>query len=262
MVNELSKRQIADSAIVEEAELNSTGLAGDSFNVVPLTIDSITGATKTIQFNTTADLEEPRIQEKDIIKVLSGLAAGNYTVDTIDWDNNRIVVNETIVDSTSTTGEFYYRSGAKITGFDNSINSFTSTETQGAIEEVSNKVLTSASPGFSFGRSGNIPSGGWLNNETVPSNISGRFVYIYSAVITKIFVSNQDVNTFDIAAYYHDGDEGNLTFLGRQTVTTARGGSFIVSWAVPNGKQIATRIENGSAKNAVAGLELSGTNAP
>ena len=261
MINTLSKRQIADSAIIEEDELYSIGLAGSSFNASPLTIDSITGTTKTIQFNASVDLQEPRIAVADIIKVLSGDAVGNYTIASIDWDNNKVVVNETIVDSTSTTGEFYYRAGARMVGFDNSTNGFVANETQGAIEEINNKVLTSASPGFSFGRSGKIPSGTWLLNETVPSNISGRYVYINDAVVERIFVSNQDVTTFDISAYYHEGDEVNLTLLGTKTVTTSRGGSFDVSWAVPFGKQIALRITAGAPKNAVAGLELSGTGA-
>lgn len=144
--------------------------------------------------------------------------------------------------------------------FDNSSNGFTSTDVQGAIEELTNAVLTSASPGFSFGRSGNLPAGTWLSCETVPSNASGRYVYINSAYIKRVFVSNELTNTFDISVYYHYGNEAGLTLLGTVSIVSALGGAFSVNWAVPTGSQIAIQISTGSAKNAVAGLELSGTN--
>ena len=130
---------------------------------------------------------------------------------------------------------------------------------QEIIEELCLKTQTSASPGFSFGRSGNLASNTWLQNETVASNRSGRWVYINNAVITHIYVANEDIDTFDVSVYYHEGDEVNLTFVGSVTLTAARGGDFVTSFAVPTGKQLAVRITNGSAKNAVVGLELNGS---
>lgn len=126
--------------------------------------------------------------------------------------------------------------------------------------DLNELVANSASPGFSFGRGGNVAGGGWLANETVPSNISGRYVYINNAIIEKVFVSSQEVGTYTVGIYWHDGDEVNLTKLGEVTVTEARGGAFTVHWPVPVDTQLACVVEAGAIKNPVAGLQLSGTN--
>jgi len=145
--------------------------------------------------------------------------------------------------------------------FDNTITGeLVAEDTQAAIDELTNKINTSASPGFSFGKSGNVAANSYLNNETVPSNIAGRFVYISSAVITRVFVSTQNIDTFDLNIYSHEGDEINLTLLGSVSVVAARGGEFTVNLAVATSKQLAIRVVNGSAKNVVAGLELEVTN--
>lgn len=135
---------------------------------------------------------------------------------------------------------------------------FESDNVQDVIEELCNRVLTSASPGFSFGRSGNLAANTWLQCETVASNRAGRWVYISDAAITNVFVACEDVATFDVAVYSHDGDEVNLTLIGSVNVSAARGGKFTVSLPVATDKQLAIRIENGSAKNAVVGLALAG----
>ena len=133
-------------------------------------------------------------------------------------------------------------------------------DVQEAIDELASNVATSASPGYSFGRSGNVSANTWLNNEGVPSNRAGRYVYINDAIVTKVFISTEDIGTFDVNVYYHEGDQVNLTLLGTVSVVAARGGEFSVNWSVPSQTQLAVRIVNGSAKNVVAGLELQGTN--
>jgi len=144
--------------------------------------------------------------------------------------------------------------------FDNDSNGFTSDEVQGAIEELDNLVNTSASPGFGYGKSGNVASNAYLLCEGVPSNISGRYVYINNAIVTRIFISVQNSATFDIEAFSHDGNGLNLTSLGIVSIVASTGGETSVNWPVATGKQIAVRIINGSCKNAVGGLELQGTN--
>lgn len=136
---------------------------------------------------------------------------------------------------------------------------FISENVQEVIEEVCQKVATSASPGFSYGRDGNLAGGTFLLCEKVPSNKAGRWVYINDAVISDIYVGNEDISTFDVSVYHHDGNEVNLTFVNSITVTAARGGKFSVNWPVPTDKQLAVSIENGSAKNCVVGLSLQGT---
>jgi hypothetical protein len=155
-----------------------------------------------------------------------------------------------------------FRDIAKSVPFDNSSNGFTSTDVQGAIEELKSNAAVSASPGFSFGRSGVSTAGTYLQNETVPSNISGRWVYIQNAAVTHVFVSNELTTTYTIEILYHDGNGIGLTSLGTVTVTTAKGEDFPVNWPVPHNKQIAVRIATTTAnspKNVVCGLQLTGT---
>jgi hypothetical protein len=155
----------------------------------------------------------------------------------------------------SGSGRDQYNQVAGSVPFDNTNNDFNSDNVQDAIEEIG----VSASPGFSFGRSGNVVSNTWLQCETVPSNKAGRFIYIGTPVIEKIFISNENVSTFTIEIYEHEGDEVNLTLLDSKTVTAARGGTFTVDVSATSGRQLALKLSSGTAKNIVAGLELSGT---
>jgi hypothetical protein len=147
--------------------------------------------------------------------------------------------------------------------FDNSTNGFISTDAQAAIEEVNNKIITSASPGFSFGRTGVCSGGTYMQCETVPSNISGRWVYITNAVVTNVYVANETTTTYSMEVLYHDGNGVNLTSLGTVTVNAAKGAAISVNWPVPTNKQIAVRVANSTAnspKNVVVGLQLQGSN--
>lgn len=144
--------------------------------------------------------------------------------------------------------------------YNNTDSGLIATDVKSGLDEISNTVATSASPGFSFGRASNVSSGTWLQCETVPSNKAGRFVYISNAVIEKVFVSNENISTFDIGIYSHDGDEINLVLIDTVSIVASRGGSFTVSQPVATNKQLAIRVDAGSARNVVCGLELSGSN--
>ena len=149
--------------------------------------------------------------------------------------------------------------------FDNSTKGFASTDTQGAIEEINNKVIASASPGFTFGRSGAVTKGSFLLTDTVPSNNTGRFVYIYNAVINKVFVGASPATTYTIEIMYHSGGGTSLTSLGTVTVTAAFGNDFTVNWSVPHGVYLCARVSTSSAnqpKEVVCGLQLNGTISP
>jgi hypothetical protein len=130
---------------------------------------------------------------------------------------------------------------------------------QAAIDYLAGLSATSASPGFSFGRAGIVNSGTYLQCETVPSNVAGRWVFINSAVVEEVFVSNELSTTFSLDFYYHDGNSINETLLGTVTVTAAYGNRFAVNWAVPSNKQLSAKISSNSAKNVVCGLSLRGT---
>lgn len=146
--------------------------------------------------------------------------------------------------------------------FDNSTNNFISEDVQAAIEEVNEKVITSASPGFSYGRTGVCSSGTYMQCETVPSNVSGRWVYLNNAIVTNVYVTNELNTTYSMTASYHDGNGSNEITLGTVTVTAAKGAAISVNWPVPINKQIAIRVAATTAnspKNVVVGLQLTGS---
>lgn len=143
--------------------------------------------------------------------------------------------------------------------FDPTSTDLVSDDVQGAIVELQDKVGVSASPGFSWGRAGNLSTNTWLLNDSVSSQRAGRTVNLIDPVITAVSIANEDINTFDISFYEHDGDSINLTLLGTVSVTAARSLNAFINVPVTSGKQLAVRITSGSAKNVVVGLQLSGT---
>lgn len=149
---------------------------------------------------------------------------------------------------------------AKNVVYDNTDSGLIATDVKEGLDEISQTVATSASPGFSFGRASNVSSGTWLQCEGVPSNKAGRFVYISNPILKRFFISNERISTFSVEIYEHEGDSVNLTLLTTQTVTSSRGGDFPLNIPITSGRQLALRISSGSARNVVAGLELAGSN--
>lgn len=147
---------------------------------------------------------------------------------------------------------------AKSTPFDNSNNDFDSDNVQDALEEIG----ASASPGFSFGRS-SANNGTWLRRVgEIPSNRTGVTIGIQNPVVTQIFVANENVETFTIGVYEHDGDSINLNQLGTVSIISARTGSFNVNYPTSTNKQLAVRVEtaSGSVQNLGVDLILAGNN--
>ncbi len=136
---------------------------------------------------------------------------------------------------------------------------FTKENVQEVIEELCNRLAVSANPGFTWGKSGNINKNTWLLNDTVPSNKAGRTITITNPELTRILTASQDLDTYDISIYEHDGDEINLTLLVTESIVAARTGDFTISVSATKGKQLAARIATGSAKNVVVGIFMIGT---
>lgn len=159
---------------------------------------------------------------------------------------------------TSQSGDY----SADQISYDNSTSGIPPVNVQDAIDYLAQQSATSASPGFSFGRAGVVNAGTYLQCETVPSNVAGRWVYINSATIDRVYIANENTSAFIVEVLYHDGNAVNLTSLGTVTVTGTNGGVFTVNWAVPTNKQLAVKIADASgnpAKNIVCGLELRGS---
>jgi len=144
--------------------------------------------------------------------------------------------------------------------FDNTGSGLISDNVGDAIREVETKITASASPGFSFGRGGNIPSGTWLYRVgSVPSNKTGVPIGISNPVLISIKVGNENISTFDVQIYEHEGDEINLTLLTTVSIVNTRTQSFTVSIPITTGRQLAAYISAGSGKNVGVDLQLSGT---
>lgn len=128
------------------------------------------------------------------------------------------------------------------------------------IEELVNQISAiSASPGFTWGDSGNVNSNTFLLNDTVPSNQAGRMVPLQSGEITNIFVSNQDANTFTVEILKRTGP-GTFTSLtttslvAQRTKTESKTGV-----SVSLNDELACKISAGAAKNPVVGVIIKGT---
>lgn len=139
--------------------------------------------------------------------------------------------------------------------FDKTGSDFESDNVEDAIKEIG----ASASPGYTWGRPGNLLANSWLINDGVASNATGRFVSQADAKISQIFTANQNVATYTLTVYEHEGNQINLTALATITVTNSRGSSIIgLNIPVTQGRQLAIRLTSGSADNIIAGLILKG----
>ena len=133
-----------------------------------------------------------------------------------------------------------------------------SEEVQGVIEELCDQQDTSASPGFTWGKSGNVAANTWLLNDTVPSNKSGRAIFIADATLEAVFVRCELATTFDLEIFEHDGT--TFTLITTVNIVASRGADFTISsLSLTNGKELAIKLVNGSAKNPVVGCVLKGS---
>ena len=126
-----------------------------------------------------------------------------------------------------------------------------------ALQEICDRIANSASPGFTWGRSGSVIPGTWMQNDNVPSNIAGRTVGLEGASIKKIQMANGAVNTFTLDIYEHDGT--TYTLLHTVTFSAVRAEEQDLNIAVTKGKQLAIQLGTGSADNLEVGLLLTGT---
>ena len=154
----------------------------------------------------------------------------------------------------SGSGRDQYNQVAESIPFDNDSNGFTSDDVQGAIEEIG----ASASPGFSFGRSGNLSANTWLRRPgNVNSQRAGVTVGIANPVIVEVACSNRNIETYDVEIYEHEGNQVNWTLLTTVSVVAARGGIFSVNVAATQGRQLAVRLgTTGSGNVRDLGVDL------
>ena len=141
--------------------------------------------------------------------------------------------------------------------FDNSTNGFVSEDVQAAIEEVSDAVTVSASPGFTWGKSGNV-SNSYLLNDSVPSNTAGRLVPVTTGVVTTVFVAAQTASTSTIEVRRRVGAVFTTIAIcamaGVRKITCTIG----TPPAVVLNDELTVYV-NGAAKNPVVGIIIKGS---
>jgi hypothetical protein len=128
-----------------------------------------------------------------------------------------------------------------------------------SFKDLTGDNLTGASPGFSFGDSGNVVNG-YLLNESVPSNKVGRLVMLNNAkIVTVAAVNENQTNDWEAEIYEHDG----TTFILKHTITVlaANRGQIDegLSVSLTKGKELAAKISGlGSAKNPLVTVIVKG----
>lgn len=112
---------------------------------------------------------------------------------------------------------------------------------------------TSASPGFQYGRAGNVSAGTYLQAvATVPTNTAGLIVP-FTGVITRAWTTNESANTYDLKVQRRVGaafiDQGlTLSLVAARLIET----DFSV--AVTKGQELVMLLDTGSGRNIQAGL--------
>lgn len=146
-----------------------------------------------------------------------------------------------------------YSLEAETIPFDNTDSGFEAETVQEALTEVG----ASASPGFSFGKSGIVSAGDWLlRSGAVPSNKTGVTIGIENPAVYQIACSNSEVDTYDVTIYEHDGNQLNINTLGTVTVTSDTGEIFDVDFPATKGMQIAVKLESSVGKVRDIGVDL------
>lgn len=116
---------------------------------------------------------------------------------------------------------------------------------------------TGASPGFSFGRNGNVSSGTWLRRPgNVPSNRAGVTIPVSNPVIREVSCSNRNIDSYTLEIYEHEGNLVNQVLLGSISVVNARGGTFAVNFPATRGKQVAVRLSQGGGSVRDLGADI------
>lgn len=129
------------------------------------------------------------------------------------------------------------------------------------LEYLLNRSVTSASPGFTWGRSGNCPPGTYLLNDTVPSNISGRPIFLYNALLLYVYVTNKLSTTYTLDIEMHN--KVTYTNCASVTVTSNYAGLFRIDpgFSLTRGWELAAKVSENSAnspQNIDAGILMTG----
>ena len=131
-------------------------------------------------------------------------------------------------------------------------------------ERVQQIAAVTASPGFTWGKSGNVSSGTFLLNDTVPSNKAGRLVPLKNGFITKVFFAAELDATCTLQILKRVAPGSTILSFTELTTVTLSAQRVIVETksgvAVDEEDELATRISSGSCKNPTVGVIIQGSN--
>ncbi len=264
---------LTTGALVANQELNAPGFV---LGTHILSIDS--GVQVTATQNYTGSESTESIDFDGLIIKDTGVtipASGQYLLDATEyrlWESSvdidveiiagNVTVNDGVGDLSAARGVSYIRNsdiafGSRFLSDPERENGFTSKNVQEAIEESRNFRAVPVV----FTKSGAVTINTFLLNGSVPSNIAGRTIpsTATDVKIALIEIANQDVSTFDIGVYEHDGDEINLTLIETYIITAARTAEVLDGvTALDPAKQVAVKLTSGSAKNLSVSLTISG----
>lgn len=113
---------------------------------------------------------------------------------------------------------------------------------------------TSASPGFQYGRAGDVTAGTYLQViANVPSSVSGLIVP-FQGVITRAFVTAENSATCGLKIQVRTDPGPVYTDLASLGLTAQRKTDTVLAVSVNNGDEIVVLMETGSVRNVQVGL--------
>lgn len=183
-----------------------------------------------------------------------GIALRNLDTFLIDDDGSEIQ----FTDPTNGTKKISDLLDAEQEDFDPTGTDLTSTKTGPAIRELFNSGGNSASAGVIFGRASNTSATSWLLNQGVVSNRTGVPLDINNPELVRISAGSENLDTYTLSIYEHEGDSINLTLLDTISVVSARNASKTTSINITPGRQLAVALTAGSARNVKATLSIKG----
>ena len=113
---------------------------------------------------------------------------------------------------------------------------------------------TSASPGFQYGRAGDVTAGTYLQViANVPSSVSGLIVP-FIGVITRAFVTAENATTCGLKIQLRTDPGPVYTDLASLTLTAARKNDITLAVSVNNGDELVILLDTGTVRNVQVGL--------
>jgi len=122
-----------------------------------------------------------------------------------------------------------------------------------------------ASPGYSYGRPGNVATNTFLNRPGgTPSNNTGVNFGLLNGSLDVIATGTRTADTYELTIYQHDGNFTSPTTIAVVSITAltkavlVKDTDFTQLAPLTKNRQIAIEVSDGTANNIGVDLQLSG----